>query len=101
MKLKLTYVQFKSLYEVLAGIVKSAKPVGMQTKMLHSVLMDVYEKMYKKDFAKKKTYSITLKTHEAVAFWMFFQRYQLPAEMVFEQNLVFTISNSIHQKFSV
>jgi hypothetical protein len=100
MKLKLTAAEFHALYAFFEHMIKDARPSDMNGKMLHSILMEIYEKMYRKAFKKKSSYTITLKDHEAVGFYMFFTAFPVPSEMVFEANLINTINNSIHQKLS-
>jgi hypothetical protein len=100
MKLKLTAAEFHALYAFFEHMIKDARPDGMNAKMLHSILMEIYEKMYRKAFKKKSSYSVLLKDFEAVGFYMFFSKYSIDPEMVFEANLIRTINNSIHQKLS-
>lgn len=100
MKLKLTKAEFDALYSFFTGMIKDAKPEGMNSRMLLSTLMDIYEKMYRKAFKRKENYTVVLKDHEAIGFWFFFQKYPFPAKMIFEANLVHQINNNIHQKFS-
>jgi hypothetical protein len=101
MKLKLTKVEFNALLVFFEMMIVDAKPEGMSSKMLHSILCEVYEKFYKKAIRIKPKYTIQLKEHEAIGFWFFFQKYQFDSELVFETNLVHKINNSIHQKYSL
>ena len=101
MKLKFSRTQFTALYDLLQQMVIAARPKGIETKLLHAILVDVYKTFYKKAFdLNKRQYSITMADHEACAFWLFFQKFTIPEEMTFERNLVNTISNQIHQKYS-
>lgn len=99
LKLKLTKAEFSALHDLLSMIILDARPEGLQSKMLHSILCDVYQKFYNKNFFNKPQYTISLNDHEAIGFWLFFQKYQFSTDEIFECNLVHTINNSIHQKF--
>lgn len=101
MKLKLTKAQFKALYALFQRFIVHADAKTLEAKLLRAVLFGIYKKMYDKDINDKQKYSITLKDAEALAFWIFFNKYfYFPAEMIYESNLVQTINNNIHQKFS-
>lgn len=98
MKLKLTKKEFEALYDLLHNTVVAARPVGIQVKLFHGVMIQVYRKFYKKaiDMDKRK-YTITLEIHEACAWWLFFNQFPVPGHMVFETNLLLKINNSIHK----
>ena len=98
MKLKLTKAEFKALYALFSNMIVAAKPKGMQTKLLHAILYKIYEQMYRKAIKDKKAYSLILETEQELAFWLFFSKFTLPSEMVFETNLIDRINDSIHQK---
>ncbi len=100
MKLKLTHAEFIALLAFFEHMIKGAKPQGMSGKMLHSILMSVYEKLYKKAFHRKDRYAISLHDHEALGFWFFFKEYQFDSAQIFEANLIHAINNRIHQKYS-
>jgi hypothetical protein len=101
MKLKLTKAQFKALYALFQRFVVNADAKNIEAKLLRAILFSIYEKMYKRDINDKSKYTITLKDEEALAFWVFFNKYfYFPSEMVYESTLVQTVCNSIHQKFS-
>jgi len=98
MKLHLTKKEFEALYQLLQGSVVSSKPIGIQVKLFHGVMMGVYKKFYKKAFdMEKRKYTLTLETHEACAWWLFFNHFPIPADMLFETNLLLKINNSIHK----
>jgi hypothetical protein len=101
MKLKLTKAQFKALYALFQHMIVGAKPKGLEARLLRALLFNIYEKMYKKAIDEKTRYSLSLSEEEALAFWVFFNKFNyIPVEMIFEANLVQTICNNIHQKFS-
>lgn len=100
MKLKLSYSQFQALKELLE-LVTNTEVATLEAKLLMALLMSIYSKFYRKAIEKKKQYRIALKDEEALAFWVFFQKYHfVPVEMIYEANLIDTICNSIHQKFT-
>lgn len=104
MKLKLSYIQFKALYSIFQQLFNAdaAKPKSIEARLMLSILIGIYVKLYKlsSPVTKKKKYSIALNEPEALAFWIFFNKYNfLPEEMIYEANLIDTINNIIHQKF--
>lgn len=100
MKLKLTLGEFTALYNLFGQLINSMKPADMLDMLLMAGIVSAYQKMYNKAFAVKQQYSIKLSTEEALAFWNFFHEHPLPAALVFEINLVQTISNDILQKYT-
>jgi hypothetical protein len=101
MKLKLSKAQFKALYSLFQHIVLHVEVKTLEARLLRALLFSIYQKLYKRAIDEKSKYSITLSEEQALAFWVFFNKYNyLPEEMMYEANLVSTISNNIHQKFS-
>lgn len=101
MKLKLTRSQFDALYSIFDTIIDNTHYLdGMQAKLLYSLLYGTFLKLHKKTVEKKLEYTLTLTDQEAIGFWLFFEKYPLNASLPFEVNLIQTISNAIHQKFS-
>lgn len=99
MKLKLTYSEFMALYGLFNHQIIGHPHINVHARLMYSLLMGVYKKLHAKSIERKKKYSIELKEAEALAFWIYFnQCYILPAEMIYEANLIDTINNSIHQK---
>lgn len=99
MKFKLTHAEFKAVYGMLASLtilegMRTLSNDGLQ----HTILLGVYEKFYQQAVRKKKQYSINLKAHEAMAFWLWFADNELPV-ISFEGTTLSKITNSIHQKF--
>lgn len=100
MKLRLTKAQFKALYALFLRIINHAEVNSIEARLLRRLLFSIYEKMYQKAIDEKPKYTITLSEEQALAFWLFFNKFYLPEEMMYETNLIQTISNNIHQKFS-
>jgi len=100
MKLKLTRIQFKAMYSLFQNLFVAVKPKEMEAMLLHSILMGIVKKMYARDFEDRKKYSLTLTDAEAQAFCVFFTKYEMPIELVYERNLILTITNLINQKFA-
>jgi hypothetical protein len=100
MKLKLTYIQFMSLLNLFRELSLLPMPTEMEDKLIHAHMLTIYQKFYAKAIMKNKSYSIKLTAPEAIAFWLNWVNAKLPAEMVFEKNLLLTINNNIEQKFT-
>lgn len=88
----------------LYGIVKNdvfveEQPAGIAAKLVYSVMLGVYKKLYARAVEKRSKYTITLLPAEAFAFFLLYNNYPLePAS--FEGNLITTICNNIHQKYA-
>ncbi len=101
MKLKLNKSQFIALYELLQSAVANITVTGIEAKLIHAIMQDVYRKFYVRAFdVQKRIYTIKLSECEACAWYLFFSRFQLPQEAVFEANLLHIINNDIHQKYT-
>jgi hypothetical protein len=101
MKLKLTRSEYKALYAFFNHqILGIKKPQTIEGIMVYSLLMGVYKKLHAKSVEDKKQYSIKLDEHEGIAIVLFFRVFQIPQEMVYEQNLVRNITTSIYQNYA-
>lgn len=74
MKLKLTYTQFTSLYEIFKKIVvNDVSFLSMEDKLIHLLMIRIYKKMYKQAIERKPLYKINLDPEEAMSFHIYFQ----------------------------
>lgn len=99
MKLKLSYIQFMALLNMLTEVAQSEPPQSMEAKLYHILLCGVYQKFFVRSVLKKKKYSIAITPAEALAFWFVFNGREVN-NAPFESNLLLTVCNSIHQKLS-
>lgn len=99
MKLKLKQIEFLALYGILMKLTSKEACADMDDKLLHVLLTSIYIKLHRISIIRKPKYSIKMTEAEAMGFWISFNRHNLPHES-FEGNLITTICNSIHQKFS-
>jgi hypothetical protein len=100
MKLKLTRSEFNALYAFFSHrVIGIDKPKNMQGILLFSLLMQVYKQMLKKSVDVKKHYTIKMEDHEAIAFYLFFHRFPMPSELVYERTLILKIINGIYQNY--
>lgn len=100
MKMKLTYIQFMALYGILKTIAVSVMPSDIEARRDHVIILCIYQKFYAKAWEKKKKYSISLKPHEAMTWFIYFSVHNLD-NATLEGNVLNTINNIIHQKFAV
>lgn len=100
MKLKLNKSQFFQIYSILQKDIATADPKGIPATVVHSGMMNVYKKFYQKAFdSSKKKYNVTLSDAEACAWWLFFQKYPFSPDQLYEQTIIQSINNSIHQEY--
>ncbi len=99
MKIKLTYQQFNCLYSIVEAVITDDAEYSMMQKLLLSVLVGVYKKMYVRAIERKTAYCLKLSDSEAIAFWMLFNRNTYAVDS-FEGNLLQTINNQIHKKYA-
>lgn len=106
MKIKLTHTQFLTLFSIFKmlcgeGQGFSPAPASFEARLMLAILHGIYKQLYKKAIDRKKKYTLILTEQEALAFWIFFSKYDfLDDEAVFEKTLVQTLNNGIHQKFA-
>jgi hypothetical protein len=104
MKIKLTNNQFTTLFNIfqmLCGDKEVPAPESFEARLMLAILHGIYKQLYKKAVDRKKKYAISMSEQEALAFWIFFSKYEfLEQEAVFERNLIQTILNGIHQKYT-
>lgn len=99
MKMKLTYIQFMALYDMHKTFAISNMPDKLEDKLLHLLMLGIYQKFYTKAVEKKKKYQISLSVQEAIMFFLYWNKHTHHPTS-FEGNLLTTLCNSIHQKFS-
>jgi hypothetical protein len=104
MKIKLSLNQFTTLFNIFTSTVGEDElpPAdNFEARLLLAILQGIWKQLYKKRIDVKKKYSLTLSEQEALAFWIFFNKFEvLPIEAVYERTIVQMICNSIHQKFT-
>jgi hypothetical protein len=99
MTLKLTRIQFLALYNLYLNVVLKDVALTMHDKLTLTMMVRVYQKLYKKAMENKPKYRIKLTEEEAIAFWIYWQGHTFSPSS-FEGNLLTTIINSIDQKFA-
>jgi hypothetical protein len=99
MKLKLSYIQFMALFNILKTVMVKEMPVSLEDRRDHTIIIGIYQKFYVKAYEKKKSYSIKLLPHEAMTWFIYFSFHNLPATTI-EGNTLTEINNSIHKKYA-
>ncbi len=99
MKVKLTASEYKVLLTLFREIIEPIRPADMRAKMLHGLLIQVADKIYRKGIAPRG-YTISMSAPEAIAFYYFWTNYELPTRLVFERVMIQHICNKIHQQYS-
>lgn len=101
MKLKLTHSEFTAMLQMFICIVLPQPAGNIEQILFKSLLMQIYEKLYKHAIHSKDRYAIKLTEAETIAFYAFWQKHQFSNPVSFEANLVRQIINSINQKFAI
>jgi cytosine/uracil/thiamine/allantoin permease len=71
--IKLTHSQFFSMLKAHEAIVIPDEPTVMGEKLVHVLMLEIYQKLYQKAILSKKEYSLKLSAPEAIAFWLYWQ----------------------------
>lgn len=100
MKLKLTKQEFMALYQLLQQLNHKYVCQDMEDKLYHILLTSLFIRFHKVSIIIKPQYSIKIAEAEAIALWVCTHDNKMP-ESSFEGNLLNTINNSIHQRFSL
>ena len=90
-----------TLLNLYSKLVQLPMPEEMDDKLIHTLSLQVYQKLYAKAIMKQGTYKITLSTTEAQGFWLQWNEAKLPTEMVLEKTLLSKYCLIVHQKFAV
>lgn len=99
MKLKLSKSQFFQIYTILQCDIAAANPTEMAAIVIHSVMMGIVQKFYRKAFNRnRRKYTLTLTRAECCAWWLFFQQYPFTPDQLYEQTIIQSINNSIHKE---
>jgi hypothetical protein len=101
MKLKLSKLEFNALYHLFTEYVlnNQASGVTLLRKMLHTLMIDVYHKMYRVAIKSQPKYNIKLTAAEAIAFHLYWYPH-IFADESFEGNLLNQIISLIDKKYS-
>lgn len=101
MKLKLSHKSFAVLFSLMVDAAGRPTPKdNMYEKLLQTIMVGIYKKLYAKTVEKKASYRITLTPVEAIAFWEYWTDHDYPCTTL-AGNLLNQLCNSIHQKFTV
>jgi hypothetical protein len=101
MKLKLSRVEFNTLYDLFTQYVlnNQASGVSLLRKLLHTLMIDIYQKMYRIAIKSQPKYNIKLTAAEAIAFHLYWHPH-IFADESFEGNLLNQIISLIDKKYS-
>lgn len=102
MKLKLTYIEFDALYQLLAAIINlKVNNNSYADKLTIALLAKTYFRFYKKAMVKKPKYTVSLPAEEALNWYLFFMspNVKLPLQDLHTINLIRTINHSIHHQY--
>lgn len=100
MKLKLTYDQFMALHDLFRDVSHKYGAQDFWDKLLHIHTTTIFKRMYQLAINKKPKYTLSLSDEQAIAFWLLTHDHKQP-DASFLGNLLNTINNSIHQKYTV
>lgn len=101
MKTKLTRQQLKALLAVFDGLFRDEQEphIGnFEARLLLAIMQGIHLQLKKKVLDVKTKYNLKLTDVEALAFWIFFNKFDIrPAGAIYEANLIDQICNLIHQ----
>lgn len=74
MNFRFTTMQFNCLYNIFKTIVLEDKSATtMEEKLVHTIMLRIYKKLYRKAIEHKPRYSVMLDQEEMMAFYIYFK----------------------------